>query len=326
MRKRQFAAVVTPDGHDVLLVVNVERQQAASSSRIGDVRDYNEFTEDPMEVLAAILHEIGVDKGRVGVELDFLPARSYATLTRVLPHVDFVDAEKVFDRLRMLKTSDEIAILKTIGGYVDRAHRAAYAEAKPGWTELQLGNAIRQSILEQGGEGINNLVIGSGPRSTWANCPPTAKVIEVGEIVRVDVFAHIKGYQSDIARTVIVGEPTAKHLDYWRRLVDTHTTVLDMIKPGVRTAEIWSTFLKKFEEHKLVPTINFVGHGLGLTLHEDPYIDRYSDSTLEEGMVMSIEPVSHPEEMGFHIEDEVIVTANGHELISDGRGDIMCIR
>lgn len=325
IRKRRFAAVVSSDGPDVFLVVNVEFNQAKNTARIRDVRSYNEFTEDPMEMLADTLKEAGLGQGRIGVELDYLPARSFATLKAALPQVRFEDAEKTFDRLRMIKTQKELDTLKRIGGIVDRAHAEAYSAASPGWSELQLADAIRDSVISQGGEGITGLVVGSGFRSTWANCPPSEKVIEEGELVRVDVFAHINGYLSDIARTVAVGEPKEHHRDIWQRLVDAHTTILNMIKPGASTAAIWISFLDKFESLGLEPAIHFVGHGLGLTLHEAPYIDRYTDNVLEEGMVLAIEPVTHADGIGFHIEDEVIVTENGIELISDGRGEIMCI-
>lgn len=326
VRKRRFAAVVTPDGPDVLLVVTPEFKQAKSDSRIRDVREYNEFTESPMGLLADILREIGADRGRVGIEMDFMPARDYLRLREQLPKTDFQDAEPVFDRLRMLKTQEEIDRLKRIGSIVHRAHIEACRQASPGWTEMQFGNAIRDSVRAQGGEGLNNLVVASGYRSTWSNCPPSHKVLELGEVIKVDVFAHDNGYQSDIARTVAVGRPTAFQKDIWARLVDIHSAMLTEVRPGASTRALWQLFVDEFASHDLTPSIRFAGHGLGLTLHEEPYISSYADSILEEGMVLAIEPVTHVEGTGFHIEDEVIVTADGCELISDGRGEMLTIK
>lgn len=325
VRKRRFAAVVTPDGPDVLLVVTPEFKQATSDARIQDVREYNEFTESPMDLLAGILRELGTDSGRVGIEMDFMPARDYLELRKQLPQAVFQDAEPIFDRLRMLKTQEEIHRLRHIGGIVHRAHIEACAAARPGWTEMQFGNAIRDSVRAQGGEGLNNLVVASGYRSTWSNCPPSPKVLETGEVIKVDVFAHDNGYQSDIARTVAVAGPTPFQADIWARLVDIHTAMLDAIRPGASTRALWQLFVDEFAGHGLTPSIRFAGHGLGLTLHEEPYISSYADSTLEEGMVLAIEPVTHVDGMGFHIEDEVIVTADGCELISDGRGEMLTI-
>lgn len=326
LRKRRFFAVVTPGGMDVLLVVTPEMKQAQAFARIQDVRDYNEFTELPVKILAEILRELGVDRGRVGLEMDFLPINDYLALTHELPHTNFEKAEVLFDRLRMLKTQEELDILSDIGRIVHHAHIEACEVARPGWSEIQYGNAIRESVLAQGGEGLNNLVIGSGYRSTWSNCPPTDKILEPGEVIKVDVFAHINGYQSDIARTVVVGGPTPFQQDVWQRIVEIHSAVLEKIKPGVHTAEIWRHYIEKFTEYDLVPALKFAGHGLGLTLHEEPYISPYSNIILEEQMFLAVEEVTHIRENGFHIEDELIVTANGCELVSDGRGVLMVIQ
>lgn len=326
VRKRRFAAVVTPDGPDILLVVTPEFKQAHSDSRITDVREYNEFTDSPITLLADILHELGVERGRVGIEMDFMPVRDFLELQQELPNTRLEDAERIFDRLRMLKTREEIERLKRIGRIVDRAHIEACAAASPGWTEMQFGNAIRDSVREQGGEGLNNLVVASGYRSTWSNSPPSQKVLEPGEVIKVDVFAYDNGYQSDIARTVAVGEPTAFQKDIWERLVEIHDAMLAEIKPGASTRQLWELFEDEFVAHDLTPSIRFAGHGLGLTLHEEPYISSYADGVLEENMVLAIEPVTHVDGVGFHIEDEVIVTEDGCELISDGRGPMLSIQ
>ena len=325
VRKRRFAAVVTPDGPDVLLVVTPEFKQAKSDSRISDVRDYNEFTESATTLLADILRELGVARGRVGIEMDYLPARDYLELRSKLPNTRFEDAESTFDRLRMLKTTEEIARLRHIGGIVHRAHVEASQVTHPGWTEMQFGNAIRDSVRRQGGEGLNNLVVASGYRSTWSNCAPSQKVLETGEVIKVDVFGFDHGYQSDIARTVAVGNPTPFQRDIWARLVEIHSAILQHVRPGASTNALWRLFVDEFAARDLTPSIRFAGHGLGLTLHEEPYISTYSDSLLEENMVLAIEPVTHVNGVGFHIEDEVIVTADGCELISDGRGEMLSI-
>lgn len=325
LRKRQFAAVVTPVGRDVFLAVRAEVKQAREHARIQDVRTYNEFTETFSHVLADIIKELGAERGRIGIELDFFPVRSFTELVKALPNAQIEDAEALFDRLRMVKTREEIEILKRIGSIVDRAHIEASEMAKPGWTEVEFGSAIRESVLSQGGENIR-LVVGSGHRSTWSNCPPTAKRLEVGENIKVDVFAQINGYFSDIARTVVVGNPSDYQREIWNRLVDIHSSVLEMIKPGANTGDIWKKYVEQSERRGVEPAINFLGHGLGLTLHEEPYINPYSDRVLEENMVLAIEEVIHPQGVGFHLEDEVIVTSNGYELISDGRGEMLAIR
>jgi Xaa-Pro aminopeptidase len=91
-----------------------------------------------------------------------------------------------------------------------------------------------------------------------------------------------------------------------------------MIRPGAKTNEIYQAYLDFFEKHGLQPT-NFVGHGLGITLHEEPYISRYHDTELREGMVLAIEPMQFLPGEGYQVEDELVVTENGYKLITDYR-------
>jgi len=326
VRKRQFFAVVTEPGQACLLVVNVEYNEAKTRSQLSDIRSYNEFTEDAAQVLAERLREFGLADGRVGIELDFLPARTIRTLEKELPRIAFADAEHIFDSLRMIKTPREIQLLRQCGQIVDGVHKEVFAQARAGMTELELASRYVDGVLRRGADYLNKIVIGSGERSAFANCPPTTRVLREGDVVRVDAFANIDGYMSDIARTAVVGTATKEQKAIWGTLVDAQNVLLELIKPGASTAAIWRNFLEFFQSRNLEPGINFVGHGLGLTLHEEPYISRYHDNLLEEGMVLAIEPVFFSDRMGFHLEDEVVVTAAGCALISDGRGSLSELR
>lgn len=323
IRKRQFFSVVTGDGQAVFIVVGVEYNEARTRSRIDHVRAYNEFTEDASSVLADCLREVGLIKGRIGIELDFLPARTYTQLMTELPEASFVDAEKIFDHMRMIKTPHEIDRLRLCAQMVDQTHREVYAEVQAGITELDLAARFMDSLLKKGVDYLDKIVIGSGERSTLANCPPTQRVLRKGDVMRVDVFANLEGYMSDIARTVTVGKATSEQLEVWAKLVESQNLLLEIIRPGVRTGDIWQQFIDHFQRMGLNPAINFVGHGIGLTLHEEPFISRFHDYVIEENMVLAIEPVYFTETMGFHLEDEILIRADGCELLSDGRGPLI---
>ncbi len=321
IRKRVFAVVVTPEKAG-MMVASVEFNQAKANARIQDIRSYNEFQQDPMAVIADMLREFGAAGGRIGVEIDFLPGRHWESLQRHLPGARWVDAEKVFDHLRSVKTTEEIAALSSIGQVVNAAHRKAAESARTGWSEIQLGQTITEHILTHGGEGIKLLVVGAGERSVFPNAPPSQRQLRQGDVIRVDVFAYQNWYLSDIARTLVVGKANARQKEIWARLCEAQSLLISEIRPGASTRAIWERFLRYFEGAGLNPAINFVGHSLGLALHEEPFINRFSDAILEEGMVLAIEPLHFEGEWGFHLEDEVIITRDGCELISDGRGPL----
>jgi Xaa-Pro dipeptidase len=321
IRKRTFCAVVTPQ-QEALVVAPVELNESRSQSRISDIRSYNEFIEDPMQVIANVLTEFGVAKGRIAVEIDFLPGRHWTNLQKYLPDAKIEDGEEVFSRIRSIKTIEEMEHIRKIAEVVDRAHNSLVGVAKEGWSEKQIAFHIMEQILSNGGDGISLLVVGSGERSVYANCPPTERVISDGEIVRVDVFAHRARYMSDIARTYVVGSPSPQQTEIWNKLCDAETALLEWIAPGASTREVMRKFLKLFDEMGLKSAINFVGHSLGLTLHEEPFFNIESDHVVEEGMVFAIEPVVFQGEWGFHLEDEILVTDKGCELLSEGRGEL----
>jgi Xaa-Pro aminopeptidase len=126
---------------------------------------------------------------------------------------------------------------------------------------------------------------------------------------------------SDTGKAAVVAETSESQRRTWHKLVETQSAILERIKPGVNTRELWQVLIDKFKQFDLEPSITFLGHGIGLSLHEEPYITARSDTILEPGMVFCIEPVYKvPGEMGFHIEDEVAVTEDGYELFTDFDG------
>lgn len=324
IRKRQFYSIVTPD-KEALIVVNVEYKEALANSAIRDVREYNEFTEDPVDLVVEALKEFNVTDNRVGVELDFIPARSIDRLRTTLPKTEIIDAERIFDRMRMIKTPAEIETIREIARIVDQTHAEVYRNARPGITEMDIALMFIEGVLKRGASGMKNLVVGSGERSVFANCPPTNRVLRHGDVMRVDVFAHLNGYLSDIARTSVVGSPSKEQHQIWAKLCEAESLVFAMIKPGVTTAELWREFLDYFTKAELNPAINFLGHSIGLTLHEEPFIDRYNNYVVEEGMVLVIEPVFATGAEQYHLEDFVLVTKDGCEILSDGRGQLPVI-
>jgi Xaa-Pro aminopeptidase len=324
IRKRVFATVVTPQD-EALIVASVEGSEAEMRSRIRDIRPYDEFAVDPMQMVADALAEFGAGDGRVAVELDFLPARHAPSLERHLARATIEDAERVIGRMRSIKTLEELESIRKIARVVNDVHVSLAEAARPGWTEKQMALHLIEGILGGGGDGVTMLVVGSGERSVYANCPPTDRVIGDGDVIRVDIYAHVDGYLSDIARTLVVGEPDARQRDIWAKLCEAQTQLLDWIKPGASSLDVMQRFSALFAQMGLNPGINFVGHSLGLTLHEDPFINLSSDHELREGMVLAIEPVYFSDHGGFHLEDEIVLTADGVELLSDGRGEMRAI-
>ena len=328
IRGRLVMCVITL-ADSVQVVADMEESYARANTALAKVRAYNEFTETPMTALADTLRQLGAAGKRVAIELDFIPAVAFQELVRLMPKTTFVDAAPFFFKMRAVKTAGEIETLRALGHIVDGAHQTLAAKGQPDMTEMDLALILYDHILRNGADGITQLCIGSGERSTYANPYATSRRLQKGDVMRVDIYANLRNYFSDCARTYVVGEPTAKQKELWSRMLEAHHACLDMVKPGVHTAEIYKVFHDMFTRWGYKP-INFVGHGLGLTLHEDPYVGRYGDWVLEPGQVLCIEPyvVFPAENAGFQIEDEVLVTSNGHEFLTgfDGAPPLVALK
>jgi Xaa-Pro aminopeptidase len=143
-------------------------------------------------------------------------------------------------------------------------------------------------------------------------------------VCRVEIFSVIGGYQAGVCRTAVVVEPPPHAERIWQHLVECKYLLLDMIKPGVSCREVYRAFIDKLTQMKLAP-ISFVGHGIGLHLHEEPYlgnnpiIGRTHDQIIEADMVFSVEPLCYRTGFGYgmQLKDMIRVTATGCELLSD---------
>lgn len=318
MRWRHAGLVVTAESATGVLSVDMEETTVRGRLPDADIRIWGEFTDDPMSVLADLLTDLGVAGDRIGIEKAYLPAGDFDRLSARLPKATFEAADGIFDTLRQIKTPEEIELLRRLSRISDTAIAAAFDAVGPGSSEMDMASALTRSVYEQGAEHFKLMIVATGPRSELPNVGPSERILEAGDICRVEIFSIIGGYHAGVCRTASVGEPPADAVRIWENLVACKYRVMDAIKPGASAKGVYEIFLEKFGELGL-PPISFVGHGIGLHLHEDPYLGKYKDYTLQENMVLGMEPLVYRTGFGFglQLKDMVTVTATGCELLSD---------
>ena len=319
VRSRHVICITPLDQEPVVVVVNIEELLVKNNSWIDGKRifSYNEFTQDPIVLAAQKIDELGLRGKRVGIELNYLPAKDYATLTKLLPDIEWVNAEEIFALMRELKLESEIATIEELGQQAESIIYHSFKHARVGMTEYELANYLINGFYAAGGDKLTMLVVTSGERSSLLNGAPTDRRLKPGDMIRVDLIGTKKGYYCDVCRTSVVGEHTPEQLSTWQKLVQSHDDIIAQIRPGNSTKRIYENFRKQFLEWGLTP-VDFVGHGLGLTLHEEPYIGRYSDTELKENMVLCVEPIYViPNVCGYQLENEIIVTKEGCKVITN---------
>jgi Xaa-Pro dipeptidase len=317
MRWRHAACILTADGRIVMVAIDMEATTVKAHAGIDDLRIYREFTDDPMEKVAVALHDMGLDNARVGIELEFLPAKDFATLHKMLPGMQWVAADAIFNKARQIKTPNELALLRSLSKLTDKAIGDTLRSAKVGMSEMELAGNLLTSLFAGGAESYKLMIIASGERSQFPNVGPTDRKLQNGDLIRMEIFGQKNGYLTGVCRTAVVGDASAEKHKIWSNLIECKYLVMDLIKPGARCHEVYEKFLKKFSELGFEP-ISFVAHGIGLHLHEEPYMGRYGNEVVEAGMVGAFEPLVYiPGRFGMQNKDMFCVSETGCELFSD---------
>lgn len=316
VRSRHAFCIVPADGPTTYIVIQLEERTVRPRIISDRIVVYEEFADDPIAVAARTVTELVGPDNRVGVETTHLPARDMERLTHYLPRADVKPCDEMFERLRLLKTPEEIAKIRHIGHVAERAALGAVENAAVGDTERSIGNAITEAYLAGGGDQLTMLVVASGERSAEPNGPPTDKKIAPGDVVRIDVIGTMDNYYSDVARTAVAGEPTPEQQKMWDVLREGHERTIAAMRPGVLTSDLYKDYAALMDDAGL-PRYHFLGHGLGVTLHEEPFLSMVHDVRLEEDMVMCVEPLSLiGGRFGMQLEDEVVITRDGCEPLT----------
>lgn len=318
MRWRHAAYLITADGRQAAFCVDMEESTVRRMLPETELRVWGEFTDDPMAVLADLLRDMGLAQASIGTELDYFPAGDFLRLQGQLPGSRLEEAAPFLARARQFKTSAEIDLMYEISRISDRSILQSFQAVNEGSSEMDIAGALTRSVFDLGGDNFKLMIVATGERSVLPNVGPSDRRLKSGDICRVEIFAMKNGYHAGVCRTAYVGKPPAHAEEIWKNLDECKHIVLDMIKPGASSKAIYEAFLKHLSKLNL-PPIAFVGHGIGLHLHEDPYLGMYSDVPLEEGMVLGIEPLVYNTGYGFGMQnkDIVAVTATGSKLLSD---------
>ncbi len=278
--------------------------------------------DDPYALAADRLS--GAD--RVAVS-DFTPALHVLALRSALPKAEQVLAGPIVRELRMRKDAAEIDALRRAGAAIDRVHARVGEWLRPGRTEAEVGADIEAAIVEEGHALADFVIVGSGPNGASPHHSLSDRVIESGDVVVVDIGGPIpEGYNSDSTRTYAVGTPRDSDvLATYAVLEAAQLAAVDAVRPGVSAESIDAAARSVIDAAGFGEYfIHRTGHGIGLDVHEEPYIVAGNELTLEPGMAFSVEPgIYQPGRWGARIEDIVVVTADGvepmnrrpHELI-----------
>ena len=335
----ETASVLVPAEGDPILVIGPESETFAKGwSRIEKMHRilvYRESSEPeyPGERLSTfqdLFDEASNGKGidRLGiVGYNIMPVPVYEGIRNALKGKELVRADDILMNVRMIKSENEIKLMRKAYRLSAMGMEAALRAAKPGMTEVQLIAEAEYVMKANGAEDLAyNMWSLSGPRTTHAVGRPSHRKIQEGEIIQLQVGVRVGGYSSSIGRAFALGRMPEEVKKLIGVALEAEHQTIETMKPYVEAKKIALAF-KSLVERRGYGEYLLYGpcHGTGLMENEHPWIEVNSDWQLQENMTFSVDIFLGGETMGLRFEDGVRVTKDGVEELSDYKREIMCL-
>jgi Xaa-Pro aminopeptidase len=264
---------------------------------------------------------------RVGVERNRISFETWEALKNALPATcELVPVTNAVENLRMVKSAEEIALIRDSVETNSRAFRRAMKSFRPGMRESELAAEIDYQARRAGAEApAFETIVASGEHSALPHARPTGEKIAPKNILLIDMGCFQSGYASDMTRTLFVGKAPKRFKKIYHDVRDAQLAAIDAVRPGVTAAAVDSAARKWLTKAGHGPAfVHSTGHGLGLEIHEPPRIGDKGDVVLEPGFVVTIEPGVYIEGWGgIRIEDTVVVTESGCEILTPTTKDLI---
>ncbi len=323
----RLTALVLPAAGDPTIVVPRLELAALKESAVAElgvaVRDWVDG-EDPYRMVAEALGGRAPQKVAV---TDSMTALHLLPLAEVLGTVPVL-ATDVLRRLRMIKDPAEIDALRKAGEAIDRVHARVPEFLVPGRTEADVAADIAEAIVAEGHSEVAFIIVGSGPHGADPHHECSDRELRAGDIVVVDIGGpYDPGYNSDSTRTYSIGEPDPEVARRYAVLQRAQRAAVEAVRPGVTAEQIDAAARDVLAAEGLADAfVHRTGHGIGLSVHEEPYIVAGNTLPLAEGMAFSVEPgIYFPGQWGARIEDIVVVTADGALSVNNRPHDLVVV-
>ncbi|HEV8118849.1 MAG TPA: Xaa-Pro peptidase family protein, partial [Thermoanaerobaculia bacterium] len=316
--ERLTALLLFTDGPSVLVTPTFEEANHKRNAVADEVRTWQE-DEDPIPLVAKLLN----GKKSLGAEgstsYGTVSALASATSTRV------EDANAVFDALRMIKSDEEQAFIREAGKRTNAAIEGTHKRMRAGMSENDVAKILEEEFTKQGVRGGG--LVQFGPSSAFPHGAPAERRLAKGDAVLIDCGCKVRGYSSDITRTVSFGPPSDEFRKVYGIVDKAQMAGIEALKAGVNAEDVDRAARKVIEDAGYGQFFTHrVGHGLGMDGHEHPYLVRGNKKPLAAGNVQTIEPgIYMPEKFGVRIEDDYAVQKDGAKSLSVRPGEMVVV-
>ena len=312
--ERHMMLFILPDAESLLFLpaLDVERARATVNFPVVGYQDAEKPWQRIKDSLPAKTFK------RIGAEFDNLNLTRFYGLKTIFDQ-DFTDLTPLINRMKLIKSRDEIDKMLIAGQFADKAMQVGFDNISLQKTETDI---IAQIEFEMKKQGISKMsfetMVLTGNNAANPHGIPGTNLIENNALLLFDLGVETLGYTSDMTRTVAVGQPDQFKKDIYEIVLEAQLTAQDFIKPGVTASQVDAAARQVIEKAGYGEYFNHrLGHGLGMDVHEFPSIMAGNDMVIEEGMCFSVEPgIYIPGRVGVRIEDCGYVTKSGFEVFT----------
>ncbi|MEK4284398.1 MULTISPECIES: M24 family metallopeptidase [unclassified Ureibacillus] len=285
-------------------------------------------TDQPWNILANEIHSRTKHISTIAIEKGHLTVERFEALQAFYPNARFVPIDNQINELRVIKDKEELDKLRKAAELADYAIDVGVKAIKEGITELEIVHIIESAIKEKGYSMSFETTVLSGPKAASPHGTPGNRTIQKGDFVLFDLGVIYEGYCSDITRTVAFGGINEEQRKIYETVKKSNEESIKSVKPGIRCMDldkisrdiISDAGYGEYYTHRL-------GHGLGISVHEFPSITGTNEMKLKPGMVFTIEPGIYKSDVaGVRIEDDVVVTENGVEVLTKYPKELIIIQ
>jgi Xaa-Pro dipeptidase len=329
LMERPVVLLVAADKDPVLILPELELPKVDLFSYKIQPFAYGENPSEWSDVFRKATQSLGLDGKRIGVEPRQMRLLEFGHLKAGAPEADYPDASDILAGLRLRKDKAEVDAMRKAVKIAQDALKATIPLMKIGMTEKELSAELVMQLLKHGSDSEFPFapIVSSGPNSANPHASPGERKLQAGDLLVVDWGAACDGYISDLTRTFAVGEVDAEYTKIHKIVQDANAAGRAAAKPGVPCANvdkaardvIEAAGYGKYFTHR-------TGHGIGMEAHEDPYMRGDNMQLLEPGMAFTVEPgIYLPGRNGVRIEDNVVITETGADVLSDMPREIQVI-
>ena len=323
------------DVEPIVMVHDFFEASQKKESWVTDIRTYSAMQGAPMDLIKSVFGETALDSARIGAELGReqrlgLSYNDFVEIKEGFPNACFIDASDLLWSLRMVKSPLEIDCIRKACNITARAFEKSFKTIREGMTEKEATGIMNDHITKAGGSQAW-VVTNSGPYnydSGFLTIPGNHNLVK-GNLFWMDSGCKFYGYASDFSRVAAIGAPSVRQSKVYEQ-VDTITRrTVEVIRPGVTASELSRLCNMEFEKTGLKDLwgdgdcssaasnrAQRIGHGIGMAFTEMPHIAIYDHTVLKPGMTITIEPTVVTHYGHFNIEENVLVTEDGHEVLS----------